>query len=264
MPLEKQKKILDIVLSVLIVLTGIAFIIAVSHLYFTGGSNPYSRERVGSYLVYLAIPSLLTVIATVWNGVISSRLGYDEGKARVFMSKSALKLLTPLLVLDKCKSGAEAPITHERKMRKIYFIASIASVVLYTALALFFTLGREYNLENPNADVIGVLTFLLPLSAIIIGVLYLLFCLHEKSITKELALTKAAIKNGAAEEGHIDETSRGLALFYKTHEKKIMLGAKITISAIAILLTILGVLNAGMDDVLGKAVRICTECIGLG
>ena len=28
--------------------------------------------------------------------------------------------------------------------------------------------------------------------------------------------------------------------------------------------TALGVLNGGMADVLGKAIRICTECIGLG
>ena len=27
---------------------------------------------------------------------------------------------------------------------------------------------------------------------------------------------------------------------------------------------LLGILNGGMADVLGKAIRICTECIGLG
>lgn len=33
---------------------------------------------------------------------------------------------------------------------------------------------------------------------------------------------------------------------------------------LGLLLTVLGVLNGGMDDVLTKAVKICSECIGLG
>lgn len=31
-----------------------------------------------------------------------------------------------------------------------------------------------------------------------------------------------------------------------------------------ILFAVLGVLNGGMEDVLTKAVKICSECIGLG
>ncbi|MBQ8341826.1 MAG: thioredoxin [Clostridia bacterium] len=36
------------------------------------------------------------------------------------------------------------------------------------------------------------------------------------------------------------------------------------ILAVGIVFVVLGVLNGGMADVLGKAIRICTECIGLG
>ncbi|MBR2328874.1 MAG: thioredoxin [Clostridia bacterium] len=32
----------------------------------------------------------------------------------------------------------------------------------------------------------------------------------------------------------------------------------------AVVLIILGISNGSMNDVLGKAVQICTECIGLG
>lgn len=34
--------------------------------------------------------------------------------------------------------------------------------------------------------------------------------------------------------------------------------------ALGVLLVILGVMNGGAQDVLAKAVRICSECIGLG
>jgi hypothetical protein len=43
-----------------------------------------------------------------------------------------------------------------------------------------------------------------------------------------------------------------------------LLIAKIGISICAVALVILGVFNGGMADVLGKAIKICTECIGLG
>lgn len=33
---------------------------------------------------------------------------------------------------------------------------------------------------------------------------------------------------------------------------------------LGLLLTVLGVLNGGAQDVLAKAIRICSECIGLG
>ena len=84
MPLKKQKKILDIMLSVLLAITGIAFIVAVLHLYFTGDANPYTRERAGEYLAYLSIPSALTVIATVWSGVISILIKSEERKAEAY------------------------------------------------------------------------------------------------------------------------------------------------------------------------------------
>lgn len=33
---------------------------------------------------------------------------------------------------------------------------------------------------------------------------------------------------------------------------------------VGVLLIVLGILNGGMQDVLTKAVKICSECIGLG
>ena len=46
--------------------------------------------------------------------------------------------------------------------------------------------------------------------------------------------------------------------------KKITLIARCVIPVIAIIFIILGITNGGMSDVLQKAVRICTECIGMG
>ena len=47
-------------------------------------------------------------------------------------------------------------------------------------------------------------------------------------------------------------------------EKKAVNIARYVIACISVVLIILGILNGGMADVLAKAVKICTECIGLG
>nr|MBE6545081.1 thioredoxin [Oscillospiraceae bacterium] len=36
------------------------------------------------------------------------------------------------------------------------------------------------------------------------------------------------------------------------------------VAAVALILIAAGIFNGGMEDVLQKAVKICTECIGLG
>ena len=41
-------------------------------------------------------------------------------------------------------------------------------------------------------------------------------------------------------------------------------GMRGAILVVGIVCLVLGILNGGMADVLGKAIRICTECIGLG
>ncbi|MBO5776665.1 MAG: thioredoxin [Clostridia bacterium] len=43
-----------------------------------------------------------------------------------------------------------------------------------------------------------------------------------------------------------------------------LLVTRIIVAVVAVTFIALGAVNGGMADVLGKAVRICTECIGLG
>ena len=52
--------------------------------------------------------------------------------------------------------------------------------------------------------------------------------------------------------------------FVKENEKPITLGVRIAFVGCAIVFIIIGIYNGGMADVLNKAIKICTECIGLG
>ena len=61
-----------------------------------------------------------------------------------------------------------------------------------------------------------------------------------------------------------EDKKQPLLATIREHESVIILGARIAVIALAVAFIILGVSNGGMKDVLGKAVKICTECIGLG
>ena len=49
----------------------------------------------------------------------------------------------------------------------------------------------------------------------------------------------------------------------KSH-KKAIIAARISVLAVAVVLIVWGLINGGAEDVLSKAIAICTECIGLG
>ena len=57
----------------------------------------------------------------------------------------------------------------------------------------------------------------------------------------------------------------GIGNMGTTHAEYLFAGEiKGAVLAASVAFIIVGIVNGGMSDVLGKAVRICTECIGLG
>ena len=73
-----------------------------------------------------------------------------------------------------------------------------------------------------------------------------------RSMEQEIALYKdLAIKPGKTPDK-------------KAIDPKKLLILRCTVLAIALVFILLGIGNKGFLDVLGKAIRICTECIGLG
>ena len=50
----------------------------------------------------------------------------------------------------------------------------------------------------------------------------------------------------------------------KRDPAKTMLITRCVLCSVALVFILLGIFNGGVQDVLGKAIAICTECIGLG
>ena len=249
----------SIALSAILVVLGILFISSCYSIYKSGVS-PFTRESIGKAFSKIAIPTYLTIVAVIGGFVIHLAMPKDEPKL--------VGLRTPSVVLKTL--SAKVNILKERKLRKILTLAFAVLLVLEATVPLFYLLNPanfpgvsgEYNAEILH----GMLVYLAFLSpAIVYSVVYTV--LFDLSCKREIELSKAAIKvlpkGTLAEEDSTCPLCRAVG-YLKKNEKPIILGVRIALVGCALLFIVLGVRNGGMTDVLNKAIKICTECIGLG
>ena len=263
MKIDFLKKHLSLITTVLIIITGVAFIVSAICICLLGGDRPYSQETVSDCLAFLSIPSVLTLVAVVL-GLILKR-GEGEELTRPSLVKVTLKKLSARIDLEKCDTDLREKICKERMSRKMLCLL-LTLVVFSASLAaiLYITLVAELTKENLNSDVASAMLVVLPLAAVSLGSGAVAVHRLSESYSGELTLVKSAIADGCTCDVIIPEEKLGVQLFYERHEKKILLSVRATLLVLSFVFIIAGVVNGGMGDVLGKAIRICTECIGLG
>ena len=254
---SKYGKILAIATSVCTVLLGALFIVCCAHLYFTGGENPYSRERVGDYLIILAVPSFITIAVTVAGFIYSCANGIKDENQAPRTQSELLESFASRFDFDSFDEETKSLANAERTTRKVLAISMYSiSALLFVFILAYITLIAEFTVDNLNADVLSAFTVTLPISAIAVAIHVPRLYMEEKSAKRELEILKNSIKNNG-----LPTLAKG-----ESASKSIdyTLIARCAIVAVSLVFIVLGVTNGGMSDVLQKAVRICTECIGLG
>lgn len=254
---SKYGKIIAIATTVCIIALGLAFIICALHLYLTGGDQPYSRESVGSYLIILAAPSFITVALAICGFIYAYVSKTKDNDSPPRTNCELLDSFASRYVFDSFDEETKMAVRKIRKKRGI--IDLVASEI--TAFCLVFILDylifiADFTTETLNADIISALAVVLPLAAVAIAIHIPRMFMAEKSAAEELSLLKASIKEHGAP-----------MLANKTDKTKKIDSVAVTryvILGVAVIFVVIGILNGGIADVLGKAVRICTECIGLG
>ena len=246
-------RIIALTTTVCIILLGIMFITCCAHLYFNGGDQPYSRERAGKYLLVLAIPSLITLASVVVGIVYNLKTGEIDVDKTERTHSEMLHSFASRYEFNSFPKDVQSAVIAERNKRKIMkLVAYCASAVLALVAVIYLTLVSKYTIENLNGDVILALAVALPLAVISVAIHIPVAYMVEKSSAKEISILKESIKTNGAPK--LAEKKQDEALDV----------AKYVILGVAVLLIVLGIFNGGMADVLNKAVKICTECIGLG
>ena len=89
-------------------------------------------------------------------------------------------------------------------------------------------------------------------------------------ITKDTTVVEIGCGAGTLTRAIAENAKKGVVMKTKSPQKtarsneRITLFSRVAIGVVAVVLIVWGIANGGMADVLGKAINICTQCIGLG
>lgn len=253
----KYGKILAIATAVCVILLGIAFIACCTHLYFTGGDNPFSRESVGRYLVILAVPSFITIALAIGGFVFAyvNKIKDDENSKRTNLE--ILESFKSRFVFDSFDEETKANVLALKKQRDIMNIVAIAVSAICAVIALvYFIFIGDFSNENHNREIISALALVLPLTAVASAIHVLKLYIVEKCAKEEYDLLRESVKKHG-----LPALAEAIAAEKPVNAVNV---TKCVILAVAVAFVLIGIFNGGVADVLSKAVKICTECIGLG
>ena len=242
---------------------------------YNSGPHPFTRESVGERLLKIS-PLIYIFIAAVICGVVLNTVAPVE--------KERAKGTVPNALVLRRLYGKMGTMTKEtsdkiEKQRAIRFIMIVVSFILILGASIA-SLIYVLSVLEPSADMhgatisasLGTLRFFIaPLSYLIVTVF-----VCKSSVKKELDAVKEQIK--LKNEGEERDEARGAvtkltdelyeslksAKEPKVWHKYFSFAFKCALACTAIVFIFVGIDNGGMADVLGKAVKICTECIGMG
>ena len=257
-----------ILLSVLSGVAGAAFITACILIY-KNGEGAFSRDSVGAALLSVLAPAILFLLGVIGGIALDVALPLPSQKRRGGVSPSKLRRsLIERLPSEKCTPALVSSLVKEKRSRLLATLAPVLiSAVLTIPVIFYFADTSHFTVENLNGDVIAACLFLLPFLSVAL-LLFLgsvFFC--KASLDRDTALLKAAIAKKELPNETADKSpllsSSVLSVFTDT-EGLVTAAVRLSVFTVAVVFIVLGVLNGGMSDVFEKAVRICTECIGLG
>ncbi len=253
--------IYGVLTSVVLVWLGAAFIFSCYSIYEMGGS-PFTRESIGEALSALLIPIISALALVVVGFVLSALLPVAEPTLRAKPDRRIIgeKLLQKrdASLLDPASQRALARI---RTARRIVTAAALAVTFACSVLALMYALNLSNYTDELNDSVIKCTVAVAVSLSPAIAVCAVRLIVDPILTEKEIAILTAAPKRTDPQDG---SRRCKIASFVSKNEKELILGSQIALVLLATVYITLGVLNGGMNDVLQKAIKICTECIGLG
>ena len=257
MPQDKVKRIHLIygcVAAVLIVALGIALIVSCWGIY-QSGPRPYTHASVGEKLQNLALLIGVSAAAILGGFILNLCLPLQKSKPKallnelITMKKLAAKAGTP---------SAEQKIAIENEQRKRWFFPVITAGIFggLSARPVFYLTDKaNFPALDPNGEITAAAIVALPPAIIGLALCFLCSLLVKKCIIRETEIYKQLIASG-----------NKVAPIPADEDRKptLLKTVRFAIFAVALVFIVIGIFNGSADDVLKKAIVICTECIGLG
>ena len=263
-----------IVLSLLVITLGILLIVSCLDIYHSG-PRPFSVESVSEHFADIALPFYLCLIWALGGFVLALALPLEKSRLKAAVSpQETLRRLSTKLDAAKQPDG----IRRERVLRLVLICVNTALYFIGATLSLIYLLNKaNFPAQNANAEILnGALAVGINL-ALPFALSVALCFINKASVKREIMYVKQeiveqshakiekAIRNEVVEQGNIspDPITKEKSFFAK-REKEILLVVRCAVLVIGLAFVIVGMVNGGMADVVQKAIKICTECIGLG
>lgn len=244
---HQRKRVLHWFTAALIVLLAVLLILTCIDIY-QSGEDPFTRERIAQGIRRLSIPMILCALSAVIGSIFGA---VPAEKVRPVRQLREM-LLRHNSKWEQAHEDQKMQIRRERKLRKIWtWVAGLLIAVLVAVPVTYFLDPGHFTIQNLTTDVLcGVLTAMIP-GVLILTVCYGLDRVLSDSMERELTLWKAVPGKAEAPAVH-------------SEDRKVLWILRVVLLVAAVVMIFLGIDNGGIAAVLGKAIRICTECIGLG
>lgn len=251
---DKKLRIVHIVtgavISVALAAAAVCLILSAYAIY-KSGESPYTPESIGAEYAKIAVP-LWIAIGSVFAGIILNiALPIPKSKAKALKDPFIrLRIMQKKLPADCNHTG----IKHQREVRaRSRAVCAILCTIAFIPAIITLCDYDSFTVENLTPALLRVVAAL-AIGAIISGVLlFVLSVIENKSAEREIEWTKVALSG-------IDKTDK---IVVKNNDNKVKI-VRLVLVGVACALIVIGMTQDGFYDVLQKAIRICTECIGLG
>lgn len=254
--MTRLHRIYSILLSIVIVISGICLIAACIGIY-KSGAHPFSRQAVSDAFAGISFPVYLCLIMTILGFIIDviiptkytapkNKMPYSQIVKRMYEKKD----------LSKCDETVCNAIGKEQKKRRLHSTVRTVIMCLAGTIFLVYALNtHNFHQSDINGSMLKAMCVLIP--CLTVTFCYTLFTVYynEQSLKKEFELIKQLPASGNKAEACAKPE-------FFSEQRLVVIRFAVLIIALSIL--IYGFINSGTVDVLTKAVNICTECIGLG
>lgn len=245
---------LNVVTTVMCMVAGLCLIAACVDIY-TSGDKPFSAEAVAQRFDVIDVPvyMCLAVIALGFLFSLFFQSSEMKNKAQRY-STACINSLYKKADTEKCDIGLAYVVKTQRKKRFVLLAVLVALTTLGTLVFFVFAFNSaNYKTQDVNSSVIKLsLAGLICLApALVWGIACEYMALGIRRTEGE-ALRKI-ISAGNTKQVPAD-----------CYGKRLELGVKLGCIAVAAAFIAYGFATGGSDAVLGKAVNLCMECVGLG
>lgn len=230
----------------------------------------YTREIVVDMLFPVSIAFYVWIAAILAGFILSLVYPYEFRSKNKISERVTLKRLSSRLPQgagEEYESGMKTVQMQRRNRLIVYLVCGAVCLAGAIASLVYLLTPSYFPAENINAEMLEMLKnvgpWLLVAFAGCIGT-----TLYERfSMNAEINALKALIMQNKGKPAVVKTENAVISkikAFFRNYSKYIIWGARGVTAVLGVTFVLLGIFNEGVQDVLIKAINICTECIGLG